>query len=122
MQVNPRIEQQQSGPHVLKELQDAWKNQEVMVRWLSRFFNYLDRCGSNIVPSEGTCATFCSYARVPVACVSLLGGRLRIVRVAFVSDSCASVNCATCCRYYVGRHNLPNLEMVALMAFRGADS
>lgn len=28
---------------LLKELYDRWQNHKLMVRWLSRFFNYLDR-------------------------------------------------------------------------------
>jgi cullin 1 len=28
---------------LLKELLKRWDNHKVMVRWLSRFFNYLDR-------------------------------------------------------------------------------
>ena len=28
---------------LLKELLRRWDNHKVMVRWLSRFFNYLDR-------------------------------------------------------------------------------
>ncbi len=28
---------------LLKELLKRWNNHKVMVRWLSRFFNYLDR-------------------------------------------------------------------------------
>jgi len=30
---------------LLRELLTRWNNHKVMVRWLSRFFNYLDRCG-----------------------------------------------------------------------------
>ena len=44
MQVLKKVEAQESGPHLLKELQKAWDNHAVMVRWLTRFFNYLDRC------------------------------------------------------------------------------
>ncbi len=29
--------------YLLKELLKRWDNHKVMVRWLSRFFNYLDR-------------------------------------------------------------------------------
>jgi cullin 1 len=29
---------------LLRELLNRWNNHKVMVRWLSRFFNYLDRC------------------------------------------------------------------------------
>ena len=29
---------------LLKELYKRWGNHKIMVRWLSRFFNYLDRC------------------------------------------------------------------------------
>ena len=29
---------------LLRELFKRWGNHKVMVRWLSRFFNYLDRC------------------------------------------------------------------------------
>ena len=30
--------------YLLKELLKRWDNHKIMVRWLSRFFNYLDRC------------------------------------------------------------------------------
>ena len=43
LQVLPKVQKQESGPHLLRSLKVAWENQEVMVRWLSRFFNYLDR-------------------------------------------------------------------------------
>jgi len=29
---------------LLRELFNRWNNHKLMVRWLSRFFNYLDRC------------------------------------------------------------------------------
>jgi cullin 1 len=31
------------GQFLLRELVQRWKNHKVMVRWLSRFFHYLDR-------------------------------------------------------------------------------
>ena len=31
------------GEHMLRELVKRWENHKIMVRWLSRFFNYLDR-------------------------------------------------------------------------------
>jgi cullin 1 len=31
------------GEFLLRELVLRWKNHKVMVKWLSRFFNYLDR-------------------------------------------------------------------------------
>ena len=31
------------GEHLLRQLVQRWNNHKVMVRWLSRFFNYLDR-------------------------------------------------------------------------------
>lgn len=31
------------GEYMLKELRQRWGNHKVMVRWLSRIFNYLDR-------------------------------------------------------------------------------
>ena len=34
----------QTAETLLKELQWRWTNHKVMVRWLSKFFNYLDRC------------------------------------------------------------------------------
>ncbi len=33
---------------LLRELQQRWVNHKLMVRWLSRFFNYLDRCGCHL--------------------------------------------------------------------------
>lgn len=35
--------QEKHGEPMLKELVKRWENHKVMVRWLSRFFNYLDR-------------------------------------------------------------------------------
>ena len=32
-----------SGEFLLRELDLRWKNHDIMVRWMSRFFNYLDR-------------------------------------------------------------------------------
>jgi hypothetical protein len=49
------VNSQNSGPHLLKELRTAWNNQETMVRWLSRFFNYLDRC-AGVIGSCVMCA------------------------------------------------------------------
>ena len=31
------------GETLLKELLTRWNNHKIMIRWLSRFFNYLDR-------------------------------------------------------------------------------
>ena len=31
------------GETLLKELLNRWNNHKIMIRWLSRFFNYLDR-------------------------------------------------------------------------------
>ncbi len=31
------------GEHLLRQLVHRWNNHKIMVRWLSRFFNYLDR-------------------------------------------------------------------------------
>ena len=38
---------------LLGELHRRWNNHQVMTRWLSRFFNYLDRCGGDIEPLLG---------------------------------------------------------------------
>lgn len=35
--------QEKQGEYMLKELVKRWDNHKIMVRWLSRFFNYLDR-------------------------------------------------------------------------------
>lgn len=43
-QVLVRVKSQETGTRLLKELAQAWTNHTVMVRWLTRFFNYLDRC------------------------------------------------------------------------------
>jgi cullin 1 len=40
--VLPALSEKQ-GEYMLKELVERWNNHNVMVRWLSRFFNYLDR-------------------------------------------------------------------------------
>ena len=34
----------QNSEFLLKELHKRWTNHRIMVRWLSKFFNYLDRC------------------------------------------------------------------------------
>ena len=44
LQVNPALSTQHHD-YLLKELHKRWNNHKIMVRWLSRFFNYLDRCG-----------------------------------------------------------------------------
>ena len=44
LQVMPALKDKQ-GEYLLKELLKRWANHKVMVRWLSRFFNYLDRWG-----------------------------------------------------------------------------
>lgn len=41
-QVLPALQEKQ-GEYMLKELVRRWDNHKIMVRWLSRFFNYLDR-------------------------------------------------------------------------------
>ena len=41
-EVRPRLEPL-NGEELLKELQLRWKNHQVMVRWMQRFFQYLDR-------------------------------------------------------------------------------
>ena len=56
VQVLPALGSQRDG-YLLKELHKRWNNHKVMVRWLSRFFNYLDRCPHvpclSIVLSDG---------------------------------------------------------------------
>lgn len=42
LQVLPAL-RSHSDEYLLKELYKRWSNHKVMVRWLSRFFNYLDR-------------------------------------------------------------------------------
>ena len=42
VQVLPALGSQRDD-YLLKELHKRWNNHKVMVRWLSRFFNYLDR-------------------------------------------------------------------------------
>lgn len=42
-QVMPSL-QEHHDEVLLKELFTRWNNHKLMVRWLSRFFNYLDRC------------------------------------------------------------------------------
>ena len=41
-QVMPAL-RQHVGEFLLKEFLQRWTNHKIMVRWLSRFFNYLDR-------------------------------------------------------------------------------
>lgn len=42
MQVLPSLHEHREEV-LLRELLTRWNNHKVMVRWLSRFFNYLDR-------------------------------------------------------------------------------
>lgn len=42
-QVLPSLRDQRDEK-LLRELHRRWDNHNVMTRWLSRFFNYLDRC------------------------------------------------------------------------------
>jgi hypothetical protein len=42
MQVLPALKEHRDE-FLLKELHKRWDNHKVMVRWLSRFFTYLDR-------------------------------------------------------------------------------
>ena len=54
MQVLPSLRDHRDE-FLLRELLKRWNNHKVMVRWLSRFFNYLDRC--NIQPTLLACCT-----------------------------------------------------------------
>ena len=45
LQVNPALKEHHAE-FLLKELYKRWGNHKIMVRWLSRFFNYLDRYGA----------------------------------------------------------------------------
>lgn len=42
LQVMPSLREHRDEV-LLKELYNRWQNHKLMVRWLSRFFNYLDR-------------------------------------------------------------------------------
>jgi hypothetical protein len=42
IQVMPSLKMHE-GETLLKELLTRWNNHKIMIRWLSRFFNYLDR-------------------------------------------------------------------------------
>lgn len=92
---------------LLRELLKRWNNHKVMVRWLSRFFNYLDRCGH----SRAEAAPPRELPRLPLLLViaqplSLPWGdsQLPLLRR----------------RYYIQRHSLHSLLNVGLMRFRGA--
>ena len=91
MQVLKRVQSQESGVQLLTELSKAWQNHEIMVRWLTRFFNYLDR--------HALCLS--------IDCSSVTPSSVLKLRRAL-------------CRYYVVRHNLPQLNQVGLICFRGA--
>jgi hypothetical protein len=43
---------------LLRELYQRWQNHKIMVRWLSRFFNYLDRLAD--VHCISFCISFCA--------------------------------------------------------------
>ena len=49
LQVLPSL-QTHRDEYLLQELLVRWGNHKLMVRWLSRFFNYLDRQGFNACP------------------------------------------------------------------------
>ena len=90
---------------LLRELLKRWNNHKVMVRWLSRFFNYLDRCArAAALPVAGAVLCLPSAAR-PFTDSCQDGIRqLPVLRL----------------RYYIQRHSLPSLLDVGLMRFRGA--
>ena len=83
---------------LLKELLKRWDNHKVMVRWLSRFFNYLDRC------TISSCNLFfCT----PKDCINT-----------YLSVPAFKVACVPH-RYYIPRHSLHSLKDVGLLRFRG---
>ena len=59
VQVMPAL-QAQTEDSLLKELQHRWTNHRIMVRWLSKFFNYLDRCLPPPSPSRQPGGRACS--------------------------------------------------------------
>jgi len=41
--VLPKLKETELGEQLLREVFLRWENHSVMVKWLRRFFNYLDR-------------------------------------------------------------------------------
>ena len=92
---------------LLRELLKRWNNHKVMVRWLSRFFNYLDRC------------RHCRAEAAPpreLLCLPLL---LAIAQSGSLPRGHSQLPLLRR-RYYIQRHSLHSLLDVGLMRFRGA--
>ena len=66
LQVLPSLRDQRDEK-LLRELHRRWDNHNVMTRWLSRFFNYLDRCDlvHTCTAKVGCCTEHC-FAKCPV--------------------------------------------------------
>ena len=62
LQVMPVL-RAQTAESLLKELQWRWTNHRVMVRWLSKFFNYLDRCCPELMWPLPWCALCTALSR-----------------------------------------------------------
>lgn len=61
VQVLPSLRDQRDEK-LLRELHRRWDNHNVMTRWLSRFFNYLDRCASGRPHVAATLSTRVLFA------------------------------------------------------------
>lgn len=99
---------------LLRELYQRWNNHKLMVRWLSRFFNYLDRCGCGWGDGGWGPAAWllaCLHGLAAWSCMRRWGpsNRLRLTTLLLL--------CAP--RYYVLRHSLHPLKDVGLLCFRG---
>lgn len=99
LQVIPALKDHREE-RLLAELHKRWNNHLVMTRWLSRFFNYLDRCGWGMIIYA------CIIAAVSEDEVPLV--RKNVLREVYCS-----------CRYYISRHSLDSLNNVGLICFRG---
>jgi hypothetical protein len=52
---------------LLRELFNRWNNHKLMVRWLSRFFNYLDRCEIMILNRCSNGLSRCLYQQMQLS-------------------------------------------------------
>ena len=65
--MNPAL-REHHAEFLLKELYKRWGNHKIMVRWLSRFFNYLDRYGAELLRVHAL--LLCTHAQVKqLACL-----------------------------------------------------
>ena len=111
---------------LLKELYKRWQNHKLMVRWLSRFFNYLDRCAGGPVASipllpVRACSLHAVIAQsTPCTCMPAHTRRgPHTCTHTHAARARAHTHTHAWRRYYVIRHSLHPLKDVGLLCFRG---